>query len=123
MNTKYVLHLHISTDEDATLIYDDTEFCWYGQEDLIIRKEFDALHLLAHFIDTEIKVKDGGKATRYIRQWLQFISFGITYDHKLEDTRYGNQELHYNINVINPPEKPKTLQDIHDATVDQIFKL
>ena len=101
MDKKYVLHLNISTDEDATLIYDDVEYCWYGQDDLSIIKEFDQLHLLSYFLDTAIEVKDGGKATHYIRNWLQFISFGICYDNVMSDTRYGNQELHFHINEIS----------------------
>ena len=74
---KLQLFVKIFTDQDATMLYKDKEYCFYGQDDLIISEDFNIILEIVQVIKKEITVKEGGKATECIEEWLEECCIGI----------------------------------------------
>ena len=101
---KYTLWLSIDTDDDAELRYKGNRYCFYG-EDLRISKSFDTLTQMIAYLDKEIEVVKGGKATDWVEQFLNDSCLQVI-EHDFEDGSYdnqchGNQVMCFNVSVNN----------------------
>ena len=65
----------MDTDDDCEIEYLGNRYCYYA-EDLVILKMFSTREACYDFLTTEIKVVDGGKLSRNVKDYIaEFIAF------------------------------------------------
>lgn len=101
---KFTLWLHIYTDDDAELIYKGNPYCWYS-DDLRICKTFDSCKDIIKFINTEITVSEGYKATDLVKFFLKECCELIEDENVADNSWSGNQEMEFSVSetIEEPP--------------------
>jgi hypothetical protein len=90
------LWLKIYTDDDAEIKYKGNSYCWYS-DDLRICKHFETSEDIIKFIQTEIEVVEGYKATELVKLFLKECCELIEDDGEADYSYSGNQEIDFSV--------------------------